>query len=341
MTKVEKAIESFSAKLPELMEKQTLLVASHTLKTLKKNWTRKYRIQEVEIGAFRKRLFHRWAEAFKPLQMILKMSREIGANVRAKTGTRSHSPNHHLIDVITRLHARSCQVTDEVIWLLRGGFSEGAFARWRTLHEIVITSALILKGGEPLARKFVDHQFVETLRGAQEYQRVHASLGYAPISDAEMKEIGDRANKVISKYGKPFGNPNGWAADLLKSERPNFSQMEKTASSEKYRSHYRWASQGVHSGPKGIFKPQPHIGDALVLMTGPSNGGLADPGHATAISLGRITANVVTLQPSLDLNVAMRMIVTLIDEAGQQFLRCHEELMKEEADEAGRLDPAG
>jgi Family of unknown function (DUF5677) len=336
MAKVEKAMEAFSAKLPELMQEQISTIANRTLKNLKKRWAKEFKAQELEIGDSRKRLFGRWAEAFQPLLMTLTISREIGANVRAKTTGKSHSHNRHVVEVVTRLHARACQVTDETIWLLRGGFSEGAFARWRTLHEIVTTSELILIGGEPLAKRFVDHQFIETLRAAEEYQRIHASLGYEPISDGEMQKIREKANKVILKYGKSFREPNGWAAELLKPHKPTFAAIEKAARSDKYRSHYRWASQGIHSGPKGIFKPQPHIGEVPVLMTGPSNGGLADPGHATAISLGRITANVVTLEPNFDLNMAMQVIVTLIDEAGQKFLSCHNELMKEEKEIEGQ-----
>ena len=336
LAEIEKKVDRFSAAMPELIENQTNFAANLILKSLKKRWPKEQRLQRKETKEFRDRLSLRWAPSLGTLQMILTMAREVGANVRRQTSSKSFAHSTHLIDVQTRLHARACQVTDEILCLLQSGFSEGALARWRTLHEIAVVSDVILEGGEEIAKRYVVHHSIETLRAAEEYQRLHRRLGFKPISVSKMRTISEDAAKAKALYGKAFSSQYGWAADLLNMQRPTFVDLEKRANSDQYRSHYKWASEGVHAGSKGIFKPEPRIGRHKVMLAGPSNGGLADPGHATALSLGRITANAASLNPIFDMDVSIKMLRVLIDEAGRQFLACHRELMKDE-----RLHPNG
>lgn len=330
IAEIEKKVENFKAALPELVDNQANYAADLILKSLRKRWPKEQYLQQKEIKAFRQRLFFRWAPALGGLRMVLTMAREIGATVRRQTLSKSSNSAPHLVEVQTRLHARACQVTEEVLCLLESGFGEGALARWRTLHEISVISDVILEGAEETAKRYVDHHSIEALRAAEEYQRLHKRLKYRPISAAKLAMMRQNASKNISTYGKQFASQYGWSADLLKMQRPTFVDLEKRAHSDHYRSHYKWASDGVHAGPKAIFKPELKIGKQKIILAGPSNGGLADPGHATAISLGRVTANVAMLNPILDIDVSIRILAILIDEVGEKFLSCHEDL---EADE--------
>ena len=55
--------------------------------------------------------------------------------------------NDQVFFVLWRLHARSCQITMEILALLKSGFADGAHARWRTLHEIAVTALFIKQQG--------------------------------------------------------------------------------------------------------------------------------------------------------------------------------------------------
>ena len=68
-------------------------------------------------------------------------------------------------DLLIKLHARACQITEEVICLLGGGFADGAMARWRSIHEISAVS-LIEEHGEGLAERYRLHEVVELRRRA-------------------------------------------------------------------------------------------------------------------------------------------------------------------------------
>ncbi len=41
-----------------------------------------------------------------------------------------------LLGVLMRQHANACRITGEIILMLKGGYPDGAIARWRTLFEI-------------------------------------------------------------------------------------------------------------------------------------------------------------------------------------------------------------
>ena len=78
------------------------------------------------------------------------------------------------------------------------------------------------------------------------------------------------------------------------------------------------ASHNVHANPKGVFFKLGMLAESQVLLAGPSNAGLADPGHGAALSLSRVTAALVGLQQpptldNLDNNVALLMMVQLGD----------------------------
>ena len=63
-----------------------------------------------------------------------------------------------------------------------------------------------------------------------------------------------------------------------------------------------------------------------VLLAGPSIVGLADPGHATAISLCQITTVLLATKPNLDGIVTSNILLKLVDEIGNALLQAHQEL---------------
>jgi len=57
-------------------------------------------------------------------------------------------------DSIIHIHCRACQIALEILCLLKNGFADGAFARCRTLWELVIYSNFINTYGESVAQAY-------------------------------------------------------------------------------------------------------------------------------------------------------------------------------------------
>jgi hypothetical protein len=328
---VVKRVEGFLENdLQDLILKTQEDIALRTFKTLKRRWSAESRRQKQEISEFRSRLYDRWRTGISKLHMLVTMSRELGDNINQDARQDTETSGSAIVDVLTRLHARSCQVAEEVIVLLETGFANGAMDRWRTMHEIAVTAAFISNHGNECAQRYADHQIVESYRGAQEYDAVHARLGYEPIPPEKMDEIRKEYERVIQKYCKVFGGQYGWAANYLPGVNATFKEIEKATKIDYLRGHYRMASHGVHANPKGIFFSMTSMFPTEVLLAGPSNSGLADAGEGTALSLLMISATLLSLSPNFDHQVAIRMMGLLKDEIGTAFQKAHDRLYRDE-----------
>jgi hypothetical protein len=86
------------------------------------------------------------------------------------------------------------------------------------------------------------------------------------------------------------------------------------------------ASHPVHANSKGIFFQLGLLRESQILLSGPSNAGLVDPGHGTAISLAQVSAALGDLQATMDNIVALKIILQLVDEIGEAFAKEHTKL---------------
>ena len=139
---------------------------------------------------------------------------------------------------------------------------------------------------------------------------------------------------AIGKFGAAFGNGYGWAAEALGKENPTIADIQALAKIQHLSPYYRLASHNVHANRKGIFHRMGLLEGATTLLAGPSNAGLADPAHSTAISLLLISAVLLKLHPTLDNTVAVRAMDEIMNEIGELVQDAHEKLERD--DEAFR-----
>jgi len=312
-------------------------ISEKLFKTLSRKWAAQDRYECKRRLQFEKRLQQRWSKALRKLRMLLSISREFGTELNAKT-TSTTTPYLHR--VIFGLHARACQVTDEIITLLNAGLADGAMARWRTLHEIASVALFISKCGEELAERYALHESIESLRAAKDYEKCHKALGYEPLEASEVAALEEERNKLINRFGRSFEAQFGWAAESLACNNPQFWQIEKAAKIGHYSAHYRMASHNVHANPKSIFFKLGIINGARLLLAGPSNAGLADPGHGTAISLVQASTPLVLVNPTLDAIIFLKLVARLEVEIGQAFGEAHKQLLIDAAQESAAAPKA-
>lgn len=289
------------------------------LLTLEKNWPAERRRQDRQLKQFRNNLDSHWRRPLQLLRMFVTTARELAeaANV-VEADSDYVLPERQ--ELLMRLHARSCQVAEEVVCLLQAGFADGAMARWRTLHEIAVVSLLLSANDEELAQRYVSHDAVESYKAAREYTKHYETLGFEEISDIELTALENEYTQAISKFGRSFKSQYGWAAELLGNLRPTFADLEKEAAIDHLRTYYRMASHQVHSNPKGIFVKLGLMGEIDVLLAGPSNFGLADPGQSTALSLLQVTSALLLTAPNLDGIVGAKLLTRLAFDICDSFV---------------------
>lgn len=295
---------------------------------LVENWPIEYVAQQYEIHEFRERMEERWGEGLGQLRMLLTCCREIGQKT-AKRYQKSKSVKYKFRRwVLLRLHARACQVSDEIICLMENGFADGAMARWRTLHELSIVAALIADGDEDLAERYILHDAVEVKRQADDYDASQVPLGFAPISKRERKGIEQDYQAVLDRFGPTFAHPYGWAANHLGQKKPTFKELQAAADRAGMSSYYKMASFNVHASARSLFFNLGSMGED-VLIAGRSNAGLVEPGERTANSLLLVTSFYVGNTLNLDRLSELDSVIRIRDTVGQSLRKADRRLIRE------------
>jgi Family of unknown function (DUF5677) len=316
--------------LPRVTESLLESTSADVFQVLKARWPRESRVTGRYIDAFRKRLAQRWGQGLEELKMLVAISREFGSTITSELSRVDDFHAPQTLYVLSRLHARACQIAEEVICLLSNGFADGAMARWRTLHGIAAVSLLISEHGEELAERYIAHEIVETRRAALQYERFQARLGQEPLTHGELRKIEQVYKNTIARFGEEFGNPRGWASKHLKKANPTIANINEAARLDHLSPYYRLASHNVHADPKGTFFKLGIIGESELLLAGPSNAGLADPGFGTVRSLNQVSCCLLCLSSTFDNVVAVKIMTKLGDEIFEALSNAEEKLIHDD-----------
>lgn len=308
--------------VPDLAERFARL----SLRRVKRSAREGLDSHRAERQFFQARLRSRWGKAFDGLALEIALATEAGDEIGRLRYSRRRIKNPHLNESLTRLHARACQTAGEVLALLESGYADGALARWRTLHEISVVASFLGKTGETSAERYLLHEDIESLRAAELYNRFAATTHSKPITKREIGVLKRNADRLIRRFGAPFGKDYGWAENVIKG-RPTFADIEAAIGLDHARPHYKLASGIVHAGPKAmIFKLGLLAGSESIVLAGPSNAGLDEAGRLTAHSLGQVTTDLLLSRPTLDCIVWSKVMLAVSTETGSLFTKAQRRL---------------
>lgn len=320
----------FEELLPEIIPPCVEEMSRLALKHLKRQAPRMLKDRRARRRGFETRLARTWDRGLDFLEMFREIALEAGNDFNGEFRPEAAVTKDFVFEVLTRLHARACQVASEVLALLRAGHADGAHARWRLLHEIAVVGLFVQRHGHEVAERYILHDAVESGKAARLYQEHYAALGVEPLSEEKLAQIQSILEALKNRFGPDYGNDYGWASAALGKRQPTFRDIEQAAELDHLRPYYKLASHNVHANPKGTFFKLGLLPDQNLLLAGPSDLGLADPGHGTAISLGQITIALLTLRPNIDRLVICQILLQLEDEIGDAFLAVHRGTLKEQ-----------
>lgn len=324
--------QEFIAKLKDSIPEITNEMASPILAGLKKSTPAMLKAHRKEMRKFEQRLYTDWKKPFDMLEAFLVLALEAGDEFNQEFRRSEAEANNYVFEVLTRLHARACQITSEILVLLKSGFADGAHARWRSLHEIAVTGSFIKKYGNEVAERYLLHDNIESFKAATLYQKHYQALGDEPIPQEEYDSIKAVRDKLIARFGTPYEKNYGWASSVLNKKDPAFSEIEENSGFDHLRPYYKLASHNIHANPKGImFKLGLLEKTQNILLAGPSNVGFTDPAQGAAMSLGFITIALITMKPTIDNLVLSNILLKLESEIGEEFLKVQKEIEDRDA----------
>ena len=323
--------DEFVGRLPALIERMSKDAAERLAKTLQRTWPEQAIYEKAVLEDFRGRLEARWGRGFDLLRILLTSCRELGGKCANRLGRSRSKKNRVLRSLLVRLHARACQIAAEIVTLMENGFADGAMARWRTLHEVSVVATVVADGGEALARRYIEHEIVESKFALDEYTRCHAALGYKAPSTRERRRVERAFAAAVKAYGDEFGRPYGWAATHLRKKRVTFRDLEDAAQRSAMRSYYKMASYSVHADtPKSIFFRLGVVGDRSIVTAGATDAGFTEPAQNAAVTLVQITALLLEDRMSnLDVMSQLQALNIIRDKIPDAFMRAERKLERD------------
>lgn len=262
-----------------------------------------------------------WQEGFDALDILVNFCAEVGSGTYERLRNEAAEAQDLLFNVLARLHAKACIISQEMVCLLKNGFADGAHGRWRALHEISITAMFLDKWKEDTAERYISHEIVDSYNAARWLVKYENRLQVSAIPEEAMRELKKQYDAVIERYGIEFSNPYGWADKALR-KKANFTLIEEDVGMDHWRPYYKWASQNIHSGPKTIANSLGNSFPQDFILVGPSELGMVDPADLLAISLSQITNIFLASAPNIDSAVAIKVIESLRDQIASIFLKC-------------------
>lgn len=321
-------IANMQDSFPEIIREMSLPLLSG----LKKYAPAMLKERRGDLKKFETRLSKDWEKLFDLFEMFLVIAIETGEEFNIEFRKDKREKNNYVLEALTRLHARACQIASEILVLLKSGYADGAHARWRSLHEIAVVGSFIKTHGNDTAERYLLHDKIESFKATKIYQEYYEILKHEPMSQDEVEKIKKVYDQLITRFGNSYRHNYGWASSALEKDNPSFSDIEKNSGLDHYRPYYKLASHNVHANPKGVmFKIGLLQNTPNVLLTGPSNVGFTDPAQGATISLGSITIALLTSKPTIDNLVISNILLELVPEIGEEFFKVQKEIEKIDA----------
>ena len=282
---------------------------------------------EEEEQDFRVRCYSRWKPGLDLLRVFRNFCVQVGSQFQEEFCRYEDYRQDPLLGVLMRQHANACRIAGEVEALLRSGYPDGALARWRTLHEIAVSSILLRKFGKSAAEDFIHFGLVEAVSGMEAYQETANEMGRIPVSHDELDAAKRTRDDIIAS--KPYlKGRSSWAGRHVGASR--FEKLQTAAGLAKWRNDFKWASHNVHTNYREM---RSLLGMAEAreqgLLVGPSDSAFTDPAQFSAIALAQTTSAFVTCYIDQDdcqidftfVCVALQAIDQLVTEVGKRFLQ--------------------
>lgn len=243
-----------------VMTKLTETISSDHMDFFEKTMYEKVLQERTQTDEFMSKNGQIWGKAFVASEAMYLLALEAGSDIRVYASTLAEEQYRDIMFrycVLGELYARACQQYLEIVYLIKGGFADGAYARWRSLFELSVISEFIRKNDEKVAKAYYSASFTDDGR--------YGWAGAAPC---------------FSRWKKP--------------EKIPFEEIKKqcSMSTDAWNNQYRLANKVVHATPQGTFdRLGVPSGSRKFSPVGHSDYGLAPPAINAAISLSMVAAD--------------------------------------------------
>ncbi len=252
-----------------------------------------FRLVEKEFLA---RHEYKWNRAFASSEVFYIMIKEAVEKFTEHVDSIDYQEKQYNIYTyiaLLHIHGRALQQFLEIITLVKNGFADGAYARWRSMYELTIMAYFIDEHGENTAKAFIES------------------------SETEDRYEWARASNIFEHKKGRFISLN----DIQKSL-GEFHEL--------WEEQYILANRVVHASPQGTFGRLANMTSENVIPIGRSDYGITTAAEHSAISLSQITIVFLKQFHHGDSVLAMDYIYNWVDVIRDNYLSLHEEIFSKD-----------
>lgn len=198
-------------------------------------------------------------------------------------------PSLNMYVALKHIHGRALQQYLEVVTLMKNGFADGAYSRWRSMYELAVIASFIKENGEEVAKSYIE------------------------------------ASTTTDRYD--WAKSSG-LFENKKTKHVTFNDIQKKCdlNSAIWKNQYDLANKIVHASPQGTFARLGNMNHPDQISVGRSDYGITTPAEHSALTLAIISSLFLTVYPYGDGLLAIATINRWIDVIRECYFRTHDEV---------------
>lgn len=233
-----------------------------------------------------------WGKCFAASQTMYIMAVEsaelFSEYVQDNVDDSIREPKKYTYFALQHMHGRVCQEFLEILHLMRLGFADCAYARWRSMYELCCCASFILKYGEDVAKRYYD------------------------VSETEKKS-----------YSWLEGAKDADGNDV---RAHTFADIQKHSNLDPlWKKQYDLACLINHASPQGTFKRLANGEGTNAIPVGHSDYGITTPAEHSAIFLSLMTRMFTSIFPSIDAMSRANVLDEWITVIRDMYFSTHDE----------------
>lgn len=227
-------------------------------------------------------------------KLVLEAAEKYVAFVSENISSEEFEKQKYTFEALRHIHGRVCQIFLEVLCLMRNGFADGAYARWRTMYELCCFAEFIKIADETTAKAYIEQ-----------------------TDTAEQNPIWAKKAPCFSQKSKNF--------------KPQILDIRKQCLLETaWKEQYKLGCAVNHASPQGTMGRMSYGGGVQVIPVGPSDYGIATPAEHSAIALMLCTRIFFWVFPNADAMIQCEVLDQWLDLIRESYFSVNDVAFSEE-----------
>lgn len=261
---------------------------------------------------FNSRLYKTWKKPIDYFESLIELISSYTYSFTETFYEEAYKNNNLLFNALQNIQARALLVSRECLTLIKNGYPDGAFSRWRTIYELSVIGKLLYdENNDDLCERYLNYYHIQEYKD----EKTSRERGYQDHTDESFKILEQNYNLMISKYGSNYAKGDyGWVNNLFNKNRVVFQEIKDRVDMDKLYGYYKLSSTYIHGNHKANEESLGLIPNLEKLkLVGPSNYGLSIPMQNVAISLVHISTYFFLTYSNLDVWTACSIMNKFLD----------------------------